>query len=133
MDNKRLQVDLTEKEHAELERLSEIAGLKTKREFVVNALTLFRWVGNELAAGRVIGSFTPDGRDRKQLEMPCLQGFVQLAQDLDRASPSADELRQRANRGGLPAEQVLAEMRKLLEATHGPSVRDLAGSPQPVG
>ncbi|MBN9119961.1 MAG: hypothetical protein J0I06_12495 [Planctomycetes bacterium] len=132
METKRLQVDLTEKEHTEMERLAAMAGLKTKREFVVNALTLFRWAANELAAGRHVGSFAPGGGHVKQLEMPCLQPFVQLSDELDRASPTAEELQARAKRPGIPAEQVLAEMRKLLEANRV-AVSPVDRGAEPVG
>ena len=129
METKRLQVDLTEKEHTELDRLSAHAGLRTKRDFVVNALTLFKWAANELASGRAIGSFAPGGSDIKQLEMPCLQPFKEIADEFDRAGPSPEELEARAKRGGIPAEQVLAEMRKLLEnARAHPPVPVLTGS-----
>ena len=110
METKRLQVDLTEKEHTELDRLSALAGLKTKREFVINALTLFRWAANELAAGRQVGSFDPRGGPTKQLEMPCLVPFAEIAVALAKVRPSAAELWARVERGGVPSSDALGAM-----------------------
>jgi hypothetical protein len=104
---KRLQVDLTEKEQAEMDRLSATAGLKTKREFVLNALTLFRWVANELASGRMVGSFAPGGTSLKQLEMPCLMPFAEIAAEYARNWPTDKEILTRATRKGVsPAEAI---------------------------
>lgn len=133
METKRVQLDLSEQEHAEMERLMLLSGLKTKREFVSNALSLFKWAANELANGRRIASLDPDGQSVVQFTMPCLEAFRGLADELDRRSPSAEELRARSRRGGVPASQVLAEMRKLLEsATDEPRPDVFAGGEKPT-
>lgn len=133
METKRVQLDLTEQEHAEMERLMVHSGLKTKREFMSNALTLFKWAANELANGRRIASLDPDGQSVVHFTMPCLEAFSKLADELDRRSPSAEELRARSRRGGMPASQVMAEMRKLLESATDASRPDVfAGGEKPV-
>lgn len=83
---KRFQLDLTEAEHAEMTRLMGQAGIKTKREFVSAALTLFRWAANELLYGRVVAAVAPDGGIR-QLEMPALATFAAAGQRVQRAMP----------------------------------------------
>ena len=133
METKRVQLDLSEQEHAEMERLMAHAGLKTKREFVSNALSLFKWAANELANGRRIASLDPDGQSVVHFTMPCLEAFSRLAEELDRRSPSAEELRARSRRGGIPASQVMAEMRKLLESAADESRPDVfVGSEKPA-
>ncbi len=82
METKRFQLDLSIHEHEEMERLMARAGLKTKREFVSNALTLFRWAANELVQGRSIGSVDAGG-DVKQLEMPALAAFASVGSKFD--------------------------------------------------
>lgn len=93
METKRFQLDLSEKEHAEMERLMAFAGIKTKREFISNAVTMFRWAAMELLQGRKIGSFDDKGQ-LKQLEMPALQVFSLMG--LEQPLLSAEELKRRA-------------------------------------
>jgi hypothetical protein len=114
-----------------MERLMAHAGLKTKSEFVSHALALFRWASNELANGRQTGSSNPDGTAFQPLDMPCLQAFSRITEEFDRLRPSPEELLARSKQPGIPAEQVLAEMRKLLVQANGTHVF-FPGS-QPVG
>jgi len=115
MQTKRFQLDLTEQEHAEMERLANLAGIKTKREFVSNALTLFRWAAAELANGRQVASIRPDGTVVKQLEMPCLSPFSMLFDEFDRIRPSPEQLNARGNRGGRTSDDLLAELKRQLQ------------------
>lgn len=115
METKRLQVDLTEKEQAEMDRLCATAGLKTKREFVLNALTLFRWAAHEIASGRLVGSFAPGVVHVKQLEMPCLMPFAEIAAALARQHPSPAELEARVTGPTVPISEAIALLRKPLE------------------
>ncbi len=112
MTTKRFQLDLSEVEHDEMERLMATAGIKTKREFVSNALTLFRWAVAEVEANRRVGSFTPAGDQLKQMEMPALAAIASARARLDErtanrpATPAATDTR--------PMSEVLAELRKKL-------------------
>ena len=126
MDTKRVQLDLTEAEHAEMERLSAMAGLRTKREFVTNALTLFRWASNELLADRIIGSAQPDGTMLKQLEMPCLIPFAAAGREFAKQRPSDEELLEREKGPGIPDDQFWSQLRQRLEAIDGFQDRILA-------
>ena len=117
METKRVQLDLSESEHAEMERLAEYAGIKTKREFVSNALTLFRWASNELLYGRSISSVDATGKVVKQLEMPCLTAFAQAGEQLnarlvERLQAGTADTRPATPR---PAREVIAELRQRLE------------------
>lgn len=86
-ETKRFQLDLTATEHAEMERLMGQAGLRTKREFVSNALTLFRWAANELLYGRSIAAVDVTGQVVKQLEMPALSTFAAIGQRIQQKLP----------------------------------------------
>lgn len=120
MNTKRFQLDLTEAEHSVLEQLVRQSGVKTKRELVSNALTLFRWAATELLHGRSVGSIDANGAMVKQLEMPGLAAFSAAAARLDRQRPAPDELAARITREGVPAEEVLRAMKqKLAEVPHG--------------
>ena len=117
MQTKRFQLDLTEQEHAEMERLANLAGIKTKREFVSNALTLFRWAAAELANGRAIGSFDAAGKLHKQLEMPALTALAACgaaAERLNRRMPTSEQLDERTQEPSVPMAEVLAELSKRL-------------------
>ncbi len=110
METKRVQLDLSESEHAEMERLMAQSGLKTKREFVSNALTLFRWAAREVAGGSVIAAIPRNGNPMKQLEMPCLSAFTPLAEFFPSAPPDRDEVLARAGRAGRTAAEVLTDL-----------------------
>ena len=115
METKRVQLDLSEQEHAEMERLMLHAGLKTKREFVCNAITLFGWADKEILKGHRIGAISSDGRMVKELAMPSLTPFASIADELARLRPSREEIFARIARGGRPAEEVLADMARYVE------------------
>ena len=106
METKRFQLDLTEKEHAEMERLMAFAGIKTKREFISNAVTMFRWAAMELLQGRKIGSIDDNG-GMKQLEMPALQSFSELG--LDSPLLTIEELHERSRQPTRKLKDFLAE------------------------
>lgn len=107
---KRFQLELTEREHDELELLMAHAGIKTKREIVSNALALFRWAALETLHGKQIASATPDGKVVKQLEMPSLAAFVRHAEAFNKLLPSREEVLNRATQPGESFDEVLAEI-----------------------
>jgi hypothetical protein len=69
----RLQVEITQEQMDRLEHLQELAGLRTKKELIDNALTLFQWALKEKALGRAIISVDEKEETYKELEMPCLE------------------------------------------------------------
>ena len=115
METKRVQLDLSEQEHAEMERLMAHAGLKTKREFMSNALTLFGWAAREVLNGHKIGAISGDGRMVKELVLPSLTPFASIAAEFERLRPTREEVFARVARGGRPAEELLADMARYLE------------------
>ena len=116
METERIQLDLTEQESADMERLMAFAGLKTKREFVSHALTLFRWASDELLHNRTIASMDALGQLVKQLELPCLTAFAAAGQRADRAMPTAKQLDESAQTPARPAREALDEARRILSA-----------------
>ena len=112
METKRYQVDLTVSELSEMERLATFAGMKTKRELITNALTLYRWAANELLFGRMIGSMDRAGGHLKQFDMPSLAAFSQAGEDFARQRPSEAELDERAKKPGRSLREVLQELER---------------------
>lgn len=126
MTTKRFQLDLSEVEHDEMERLMAAAGIKTKREFVSNALTLFRWAVAELEANRRVGSFAPAGDQLKQMEMPSLAAISAARARLDERTANSPATSPATDRR--PMAEVLAELRqKLAEMEHEKGHPERAG------
>ena len=73
---RRFQVDLSEDELNSIERLGSLAGLRTKKDVILNAITLFRWAAKEIMYGRTICSIDEKTQVVKQLELPALTAIV---------------------------------------------------------
>jgi hypothetical protein len=69
---KRFQIDLTEDELNSIDQLGMLAGLRTKREVVLNAMTLFRWAAKETMLGRTVCSIDEGTQRIRGLELPAL-------------------------------------------------------------
>lgn len=69
---KRFQIDLTEDELRSIDRLGALAGLRTKKEVVLNAITLLRWAAREIMYGRMVGSINRETGAVKEVELPAL-------------------------------------------------------------
>lgn len=82
----RFQIDLTKEELNSIERLGTLAGLRTKKEVILNAITLFRWAAKEILSGRTICSIDERTKAIKQLELPALTAVVDK-----RIEPLTDE------------------------------------------
>ena len=54
----RFQMDLTPEELDSIERWSAFAGFRTKRDFFLNAFTLFQWAAKQILLGRSISRST---------------------------------------------------------------------------
>ena len=126
METKHVSFDLSEQEHAEMERLMAFAGLKTKREFVSNALTLFRWASDELLHNRRIASLDSLGHAVKRLELPGLVPFAAAGLRADRAMPTAEQLRESAEAPTRLAREALDEARRILSEVGHAEGRDRA-------
>ena len=83
----------------ELDRLQDLCDIRTKRDLVNNALTLFQWVVEELQQGRTIASLSEaKGDPMKELLMPFFAEVAAKRQDslllseLEEASIQRDRL-----------------------------------------
>ena len=95
---RRFQVDLSEEELTSIERLGSLAGLRTKKEVILNAITLFRWAAKEIMYGRTICSIDEKTQVVKQLELPALSAIVDK-----RVEPlTEDEIRDLMSTGSHP-------------------------------
>jgi hypothetical protein len=95
---KRFQIDLTEEELKSIDRLGALAGLRTKKDVVLNALTLFKWAARETMAGRTVCSIRESSNMIRQLELPALSAIAE-------ASPkemTTEELRESLSGPSLP-------------------------------
>ena len=95
---RRFQVDLSEEELNSIERLGSLAGLRTKKEVILNAITLFRWAAKEIMYGRTICSIDEKTQVVKQLELPALSAIL----DKRVAPMTEDEIRDRMASGSRP-------------------------------
>ena len=68
----RIQYELSDKENAEIEIMMKKTDIKTKRDFINNAITLFAWAIGERENGRVIGSIDEKEDKYREVLMPSL-------------------------------------------------------------
>ena len=68
----RFQMDLTPEELDSIERWSAFAGFRTKRDFFLNAFTLFQWAAKQILLGRSICAINEATGEVRHLEMPGL-------------------------------------------------------------
>lgn len=68
----RIQYELSDKENAEIETMMKKTDIKTKRDFINNAITLFAWAIGERESGRVIGSIDEKEDKYREILMPSL-------------------------------------------------------------
>ena len=68
----RIQYELSDKENAEIEAMMKKTDIKTKRDFINNAITLFAWAIGERESGRVIGSIDEKEDKYREVLMPSL-------------------------------------------------------------
>jgi hypothetical protein len=129
----RFQMDLSESELQSMERLSEFAGFRTKREFFLNAFTLFQWAAKQVMLGRTICAMDEATGEVRHLEFPALQA---IAAKVPPISLSPNEVRRRLAEPSRPLAEVLAELKEPVreEAIHGDHEqkrRERAGSANP--
>ena len=75
----RYQLDLTTDEMAAIDRWSSMAGFRTKKEFLLNAFTLFQWAAKQVMAGRTICAINERSGEVRHLEMPALAAIAECA------------------------------------------------------
>jgi len=86
---RRFQLDLTEDELRSIEHLGAIASIRTKKDVVLNAITLLRWATREVMYGRSICSIDERTGATKQVELPAL---FAVADKYSRMRAEMDEL-----------------------------------------
>jgi hypothetical protein len=123
-------LELSESELTEIKNLTALGGFANEREFLIAALALYRWAGDQVLNGRSITSISDyDGKVRK-FDKPWLEGFVIARDRIQARMPSREKLLEEIRGPKVPAEQVLAEMRKVLaqmeEIDEGRSVAERA-------
>lgn len=88
----RLNIEFDEKEIESIENWQKLARLRTKREFVTNAIALFKWAAREALDGRSLASVNRDGSIATRFETPALSTIAEL---FDVFPPISEEERTR--------------------------------------
>ena len=68
----RFQIELTDDELQAINRLGALAGFQTKKEVVLNAITLLHWAAREIMYGRMVGATNRETGEFKEVELPAL-------------------------------------------------------------
>ena len=110
----RFQMDLTPDELDSIERWSGFAGFRTKREFVLNAFTLFQWAAKQVLLGRTICAINEATGEIRHLEMP---GLAAIAAKTRPTVLSPEEVRRRLAEPAEPFAEV--RTRTTLKETSG--------------
>lgn len=71
-DKNRIQVDLSNEQMAMLEELMQETGISTKKDLVLNAVTLLNWAARETRDGRVIAAVDPEREAYREILLPAL-------------------------------------------------------------
>ncbi len=82
----RIQLELPDDKVRELEELMDEAGLKTKKDLISNALTLFKWAVKETKSGRVIASVDEENQRYREVLMPALDNFAKVGTPAHRSA-----------------------------------------------
>jgi len=106
----RFQLDLTPAELDSIERWSALAGFRTKKEFLLNAFTLFQWAAKQVMLGRTICAMNESSGEIRHLEMPALAAIAENYPPSTFLTP--EEVCRRAAQPGLPLEEVLSRLRR---------------------
>jgi hypothetical protein len=105
----RFQMDLTPEELDSIERWSAFAGFRTKRDFFLNAFTLFQWAAKQILLGRSICAINEATGEVRHLEMP---GLAVIAAKTRPTVLSREELDRRTDRPGKPFAEVLTTLKE---------------------
>jgi hypothetical protein len=135
----RFQMDLTPEELDSIERWSAFAGFRTKRDFFLNAFTLFQWAARQVLLGRSICAINEATGEVRHLEMP---GLAVIAAKTRPTVLSPEEVGRRTAGPAKPFAEFLATLKETSggEEMGGDVERpdqqrtgsDLAGQPAPL-
>jgi len=73
----RFQLDLSTDELDSIDRWSSMAGFRTKKEFLLNAFTMFKWAAQQVLLGRTICAVNEATGEIRHLEMPALAAIAE--------------------------------------------------------
>ena len=94
----RFQVDMTQDELVLVERLGQLASLKTKKEVIANTIALFHWAAKELLQGRTICSIDEGTQRVKQYDSPAISAISEVARRKTELSPEEVAIRMKEAR-----------------------------------
>ena len=124
----RFQMDLTPAELDSIDRWSAVAGFRTKKDFLLNAFTLFQWAAKQVMLGRTICAMNEATGEVRHLEMPALTA---IAENSPPTFLTPEESRRRAALPGRPFAEFLATLK---ETPDGEMDRDVQRrDEQPTG
>ncbi len=106
----RFQLDLTASELDSIERWSSLAGFRTKKEFLLNAFTLFQWAAKQVMLGRTICAINESTGEIRHMEMPALAAIAENYPPPTFLTP--EEVRRRAAQPGRPFSEFLATLKE---------------------
>lgn len=90
------QIDFREDEVRTIDRLGGLTGLQTKKDVIMDALTLFRWAAQEIMHGRTVCSVDERTGEMTPFELSALSRVAEK-----RAQPLSDEqVEERIAQGG---------------------------------
>ena len=85
-----------------IDRWSALAGFRTKKEFLLNAFTLFQWAAKQVMLGRTICAINERSGEIHHLAMPALAAIADYsmppplsAEEVRRAPPNLGALSMR--------------------------------------
>jgi len=81
----RLQIDVSEQQLEDIERLMAKCGASTKRELFNNAFVLLDWAVRERERGNVIASSDEAREKYRELQMPILSNVRVAGEETERA------------------------------------------------
>ena len=73
----RFQLDLSTEDLEAIELWSAMAGCRTKKEFLLNAFTMFKWAAQQILLGRSICAIDETTGEIRHLEMPALAAIAE--------------------------------------------------------
>ena len=106
----RFPLDLTAAELDSIERWSGFAGFRTKKEFLLNAFTLFQWAAKQVMLGRTISAMNESTGEIRHLEMPALAAIAENYPPPTFLTP--EEVRRRAALPGRPLKEFLDTLKE---------------------
>ena len=106
----RFQMDLTPEELDSIERWSAFAGFRTKRDFFLNAFTLFQWAAKQILLGRSICAINEATGEVRHLEMP---GLAAIAAKTRPTVLSMEEFDRRSAEPGKPFAEFLPTLKRM--------------------